>query len=363
MACVKVLNVNGGIMDRGGISSYMMNYYRHINKALIHMDFAVHGDSKGVYDGEIAASGSRLYHLPVKSKDFFGNIREFKKILKKGNYDIVHAHLDAGNAHILKIAQKCGVPVRISHSHNTEFLVSNKLRMLVNKMQRSSLPKYATHLFACSRAAANWLYGGTDGITIVNNAINVPKYKYNEDNRGRVRTALGLEGEFLIAHIGRFDYQKNHRFIIDVARSMAADCPEAKLLLIGEGHLKGEIQELAKDLSNIIFLGGRDDIPELLSASDLFILPSLFEGLPVVGVEAQANGVPCLFSKNVTREIEINENVDFIDLNVSDWRCGIKNIYDKPGGDRTEVDLLSSKFDIKHAVKELESMYTGMVNK
>jgi len=330
MSLIRVLHINGGIMDYGGISSFMMNYYRSIDRTKVQFDFLVHGFEKGVHDVEIVELGGKIYNVPIKSKDYFGNIRALKEIFMSGLYSIVHCHMDAMNTFVLRIAKKCGVPIRISHCHNTEHLTNNFLRYHINEFARRNSVKFATHRFACSELAGNWLFGAECEFNIANNAILVDKFNFNSEKRVRYRDELKIGTSIAIGHIGRFDYQKNHSFLIDVFFEIMKESNKYKLLLVGEGYLKKDILEKAESLNlkdHIIFLGERRDISELISAFDIFVLPSLFEGLPVVGVEAQANGLACVFSSNVSKEIALADNVVFISINCAqEWAKKIMDL-------------------------------------
>ena len=207
---VKVLYINGNIMKRGGIEMFMMNYFRHIDKSKVHIDFLVHGNENGVFDDEIIAAGSRIFHVPTKSKHPLTYQRELRKLFKSEYFDIVHSHLDAMSGWALKIAKECGVPIRIAHSHNTDYLTTNRIKRAINDYWKKQIPQYATYLFACSQMAGEWLFGKNSKFKIVNNAIELERFHYNEEIRNCIRKENNWDEMFVIGHIGRFDYQKNH---------------------------------------------------------------------------------------------------------------------------------------------------------
>lgn len=298
MEIIRVLYVNGGLMDRGGISMHMMNYYRHLDKSRIQIDFVVHGFEKGIFDDEIYSLGGKIYNIPLKSKDYFGNIKALKEIFDTGKYKIVHSHMDAMNMVVLKIAKKCGIPIRIAHSHNTQHLTNNKIKFAINEYARLNISKYATHFFACSEKAGRWLFGdkavNNGKVTVIYNAIELEEFTFKQLKRDFLRDALDLKNNFVIGHIGRFDYQKNHLFLLDVFNETLKLTENVKLLLIGDGHLRDEIITKIKKLGiedKVIMMGVRSDINDLLNVFDVFILPSVFEGLGTVVIEAQANGL------------------------------------------------------------------------
>lgn len=190
---VKILYVNGGLMDRGGVSSVMMSYFQHFDKSKVHIDFLVHGTGSGERDEEIIQAGSKIFSVPPKSKNPIVNKKMIKTVMMNEKYDIVHSHADSGNGYILKIAKKCGVDIRISHSHNTNYTISNKVRIALNEIQKKLINHYATHKWACSKKAAEWLYGTCDGVDIVNNAIDTKRFVYSLANRNEIRSRYGIK--------------------------------------------------------------------------------------------------------------------------------------------------------------------------
>lgn len=363
---IRVLYINGGIMDRGGISSYMMNYYRHIDRTKVQLDFIVHGFEKGVYDDEIKALGGKIYNLPIKSKDYLGNIRGIRKIFKSGNYKIVHSHMDAMGALVLKEAKKCGIPIRIAHSHNTAHITKSKLKFLLNEFARSKISKYSTHLFACSELAGEWLFKKNKDlkdVKIIKNAIELQKYKYNSKIQIELKEELKLEDSFVIGHIGRFDDQKNHKFLLKVFINLIKSIPSAKLILIGDGHLRPEIEAQIikyKLTNNVLLLGQRSDINILLNTFDVFLLPSLFEGLPVVAIEAQANGLNCILSSTITKEVDLTGNIRFLNINsTNEWIKTLLNIKENKRVNYTK-QITEKGYEIKSAAKELSNIYLKM---
>lgn len=365
----RILYVCGGIMNRGGIESYMMNYYRHINREEIQIDFIVHGNQKGVYDDEIIKLGGYIYRVPVKSKDYFGNVRELKKIFNSGKYKILHTHMDAMNMVVLKIAKQCGIPFRISHSHNTQHLTSNPIKFILNEYARKNVKKYATHLFACSELAAEWLYGKQSikngNVTIINNAIDFSKYLFSERKRVEMRNNMRIsENEIVIGHIGRFDYQKNHIFLLKIFKKYLETNPDSRLILIGEGHLKPKIIELIDEMQiseNVLVVGSTDKVEDYLNMFDIFVFPSLFEGLGIVLIEAQVSGLQCITSDQVPKEANITGNVSYLSLDESEktWSNQIENIIKNYGNNRN-IDLLSPNlisYDIESEAKNLQVIY------
>lgn len=361
----RILYVNGGIMNRGGIESYMMSYYRNMDKNKLQIDFIVHGYEKGVYDDEIEAMGGRIFRVPVKSKDYFGNIRELKKIFHANDYKIIHSHMDAMSTVVLKIAKESNIPIRIAHSHNTQHLTTNKLKFLLNEYARFTITKYATHFFACSEPAGRWLFGDSyvdnNKVRYIRNAIPIEQYKFNSFTRKRIREKLQIkEDEIVIGHVGRFDYQKNHLYLLDIYKKLIEINPKYKLVLIGDGHLKNIITQRIKELGitdNVILLGSRTDVNELLNAFDVFILPSLFEGLPIVLIEAQANGLNCIVSDRIAREVNISGKIKFLAINDHEINHWAKLILENTTLVKNRELIALPGYEIKSEANKLEKLY------
>lgn len=367
MRPIRVLYVNGGIMDRGGISAYMMNYYRHIDRSKVQIDFVVHGFEKGVFDDEIQELGGVIYNVPVKSKDYFGNVKALREIFRSEKYKIVHSHMDAMGAVVLKEAKKCGIQVRIAHSHNTEHLTNNKLKYIFNEIARKNITKYSTQLCACSEAAGRWLFGdaNTDGgrVTYIKNAIELDKYKFDGQVRAAVRKEYGLDDSFIVGHIGRFDHQKNHSFLLEKFRDVLKERPDSILFLVGDGHLRGTIEAKIKDLGiidNVIMAGVKEDIYRIINGFDVFCLPSLFEGLGIVLIEAQANGLKCIVSQNIPSEANVSGETIFLalDANPKIWVDSI--IASKKEDVDREIDserYIDAGYAIPFEAEKLQNIY------
>lgn len=357
MKPLRVLYVNGGLMHRGGIESYMMNYYRNIDRNKVQFDFIVHGYEKGEYDDEITAMGGKIFHVPIKSKHPLIYKKELRKIFKNNDYKIIHSHLDAMSAWVLKEAKKCGIPVRIAHSHNTQHLTTNKIKFAVNEYARKNINKFANYRCACSHDAAKWLFL-TDDVIYVKNAIDIDKFKFDENVRNSVRAELGIGDELVIGHVGRFDYQKNHEFLIEVLSKVVKTKKDTKLLLVGDGILRSDIEKQIADLGlrdNVIMLGIRDDACRIFNAFDIFAFPSRFEGLGIVLIEAQANGLKCIASDVVPREANAGGNVYYLPLNEEIWNIQILKM---DLNRKADIEMLVQRgYDIKNEADKLCKMY------
>lgn len=348
-------------MNRGGLETMLMNYYRNIDRTKVQFDFLTHRpkNEKKDYDDEIRSLGGKIYHMPVLnpfSRIYMKSLDEFFKEHKE--YKIVHSHLDCLSAYPLKMAKKNGVPVRIAHSHNTS--QEKNLKYLIKDYSKKQIPKYATHLFACGKEAGEWMFGNHK-FQIMNNAIDAKKFIYNEEIRKQKRQELGLDGKFVVGHVGRFNLQKNHEFLIRCFKNFVKSNKDAVLILIGNGELQDKIKQQVKEYQiedQVKFLGLREDIPQLLQAMDLFLFPSLFEGLPVTLVEAQAAGLPCIISDTITDEIMITDSISKISLNsnLEKWNQVILKYKDMKRVN-TMSEIVAHGFDIEKNARWLEEFY------
>lgn len=353
-----------GKMVSGGVESVVMNYYRNIDKNKIQFDFIVDEDSTYIPIDEIKHMGGRVILVPPY-QNTFAYLDRLKKIFKENGYKIVHSHLNALSVFPLYAARVSKVPIRIVHSHST----SNKKEWKKNIMKNILRPfskVNATHYFCCSELAGRWLFGDKaydDGnVKLINNAIDVDKFIYNEEIRIKIREELKVEDKLVIGHIGRFVEQKNHIGILEIFNEIHKKNEKSVLLLIGDGPLLNQIKDKVKDLNlqnNVIFLGKRNDVNVLMQGMDVFLLPSLYEGLPVVGVEAQASGLLCILSDSMTKETKIIDSTKFISLSTSYslWADEILTKYKQHERKNTKLDVINSNFDIKTESSKLASIY------
>lgn len=347
-------------MGRGGLETMIMNYYRHVDRSKLQFDFLVHRFERAEYDDEIEAMGGVIYRLPrlvpwsISYKNalngFFADHRE---------YQIVHVHQDCLSSVILKAAEQNKVPVRIAHSHSSS--QNKNLKYLVKLFYRRQIPKYATDLFACSKDAGNWMFCGAP-FHIVNNAIDTKKYIYSQEIRSSMRTHLGIsEDQLVVGHVGRFNPVKNHKFLLDVFAKLTELDANAVLLLVGDGELRTQAEEKASKLGladKVIFTGVRSDIPALMQAMDVFVFPSLYEGLGIAVVEAQAAGLPCFISDKVPLDCKKTDLVKQIPLQAppEQWAEQILAAQSSERKD-TYSEIVSAHYDIVENARWLENFY------
>ena len=352
----------------GGVEAVVMNYYRNIDRNKIQFDFICDDDSTCIPKEEIENLGGKVILIPPYQKVLKYH-KELKKVLKEGQYKIVHSHINALSVFSLWAAKSAKVPVRIAHSHSTSNKKEWKKTLLKNVLRPFS-KLFATDYFCCSELAGRWLFGNKTydqgKVYLLNNAIDVDKFKYNEKIRKEKRKELNIKGkDLVIGHIGRFVKQKNHEFLIDIFNEIHKQNKNTILLLAGEGPLKEEIEQKVKDLNlekSVKFLGQRKDANELYQAMDAFVLPSLYEGLPVVGVEAQAAGLPCFFSTDMTKETKVLQTTKFISLTHTPqyWAKEILKQLNSYIRVNTEKEITKNNFNIKVESTKLEQQYNKL---
>ncbi|WP_314453259.1 glycosyltransferase [uncultured Actinomyces sp.] len=306
---LRVLQINSSISRRSGVMSMLMNYFRHVDRSQVVFDFFCYATPDETHRAEIESLGGRCY--VTNAGGSIGRIRSFLgQLLSKhaGQYPVAHLHDPILSRFLYPVAHRQGVRSFAVHSHATAYSDS-RLRSVRNWLVCRNIGAYSDVRLACSRAAGDFLFG-RGGYEELPNAIDVETYRFKEPVRTDVRARLGLDDAPVVGHVGRFSEQKNHRFLIDVYTELARLRPGTRLILVGDGPLRPGIEEIVAErglADRVLFLGDRKDVAALYQAMDMFLLPSLYEGLPMVGVEAQCAGLPLVCSKEVTDEVAIGE--------------------------------------------------------
>ena len=364
---IRVLQILG-IVAKGGVEAVIMNYYRNIDKNKIQFEFIVHNDADENYINEVLVMGGKVYKITPYNKNIFKFMYEIYHIIKSNQYQIVHSNMNSLSGFVLLPAYLAGAKVRILHNHTTDSK-EEKLRSLVKRLLRPFAKLFANQYWACSRLAAEWMYGKNAVINgkvkIINNAIDIEKFKFNKEKREQLRKELGLENCFVIGHVGRFVDVKNHGFLIEIFFFLFKYIKNAKLLLVGDGKLKSHIQYKVKELSisqNVIFLGERTDVGDIYNVMDVFVLPSLYEGLPVVGIEAQINGLPFICSDRVTNEVIFSNSTKLVSLNMSAKKWSQYIIRARSNRNKINIDFKNFKFDVLKETKKIELLYLNFNN-
>lgn len=343
-------------MDRGGYETLLMNLLRELVPQGIYFDFIT--SFPGCYDQEALSLGSRFFTIPfITQTGPFSYATHLRKILIQQKPLILHCHMDKFSGLPLREADRVGVPVRIAHSHNTKNEGNLFYQMVKNHYGKMIVP-HATDFFACSADAAKWAFGtSAPKATILFNGIDLSSLPALPEKGQGIRKELGLEGRFVIGHVGRFTAQKNHEFLLDIFAEVCRLRTDASLLLVGEGPLQANIAEKAGRMGledRVCFTGVRKDVPDLLAAMDVFVFPSRHEGLGMGLVEAQAAGLPCVTSSMIPSEAIVSERVCVLPLSASPVRWANAVLYPSfvtpPGADLEE-------YDIRRVAKGLAEFY------
>ena len=347
-------------MGMGGIENFIMNVYRQINREEYQFDFVLQCEEESFFEKEIQELGGRIYRIPRFEKHPIKHCMQLKNILKKEHYLAFHRHTAHCVAFIdLHVAKKCKISRRISHSHS-----SSNQKFLLNYLCRPFLFHYATSHLACGEDAGHWLYGNRP-FQVIRNGVDTNKFLFSSRVREEYRKELNIEKFTILGHVGRFSEVKNHRFMIEVFKNLYQKDSSYKLLFCGGGELEEEIKQLCKEnqIENaVIFAGIRSDVDKLIQAMDIFLFPSLYEGVPLTLIETQLNGIPCLISNKVPKETIYNNNVKTLPIHQEDidkWVSQISKIKDGMLN-RCEInEALVHDYDISIITNELIRIYEG----
>lgn len=366
---IKVLQVLDFVNHNSGVSAVVVNYYSNMPKDRVKCDFLLYEEPEADLAEVLKQNGAKIY---VTGQPSGRNIFQYRKQINDffsshgKEYDMIHVHIPNAAFVILKIAKKYGISVRILHSHSAKGAdgVWKKARNYV--LNRWGL-FYANEFFACSKSAGVYLFGKPameqEQVRILPNAVNIERYRYCEEKRIEMRQKLGMENHLILGHVGRFVEVKNHVHLLDIFYEIQKKYPQARLLLLGDGPLKGQMEEKVIKLGiedKVSFEGTVDHVWDYMQAMDVFLLPSLYEGFPVVCVEAQAAGLPCLLSNRISNEVKLTENVYFLDnSDIAAWVDKIEEAAKHSRGNGVALE----DYDIGQAGKKLEDIYSSLWNK
>lgn len=365
--------VFGMTENPGGVESFLMNYLRHIDRGRFHFDFLCNSYDPIAYEDELVGMGFGTFHFISRRRDPVRYRKELGTFFRRhaSDYQVIWVNVNSlANIDYLKLAKQYGIPKRIIHSHNAQNMDSGtvgRFRKGLHLLNREVIGLYATDFWACSDDAADWFYRGRvrDRAVIIRDAIDVGRMQFSQADRERIRKELDLDGRYVISCVGRLHFQKNQSFALDIMAQLVSKLPQAKLLLVGQGEDEEMLKKKTADLGltqNVLFTGARSDIEAVLSASDLFLFPSVFEGLGIAPLEAQANGLPVIASAGVIpRSVKILDTCRFVSLrrSAADWAAMILRV--KKHGARTPFAELKEKFgqagyDVETEVGRLEQL-------
>ncbi len=354
----------------GGVESSIMNYYRNIDKSKFQFHFICDADSINIPYKEINSLGGKVIIVPPYQK-LFKYIKELKKVFRENNYKIVHSNINTLSVFPLYVAKRAGVPIRIAHSHSA--IINDKRewkRNWIKNLLKHFSKTFANRYFSCSDVAAISQFGDniykSGKVKIIKNAIDVEKFKYNESVREEKRKELGIDNDaFVIGNVGRFVTTKNQTFVIDIFSEIKKQNSKAILMLIGQGPLEGRLREKAQEMNlgeAVIFLGLRNDISELYQAMDVFVFPSLYEGLGMALIEAQTSGLPCVCSTRVPNMAKVTDIIKYIELEKSPkiWMKACNKFTNYERKDYSKM-VSGYGYDINKEAKNLENYYCEYV--
>lgn len=349
-------------MANGGIEHFVMNYYRHIDRERVQFDFLVSVDGKGYYDDEIEVMGGIVYHAYPLKKNPLRNYMDIARIVKENNYQIVHRHTGSAFGYYdLRAAKHGGAEHLILHSHNNQ--AGNRTLHFLSKV----LLRTDCERLACSKEAGEWLFGKGKSFLVINNAIDCEQFRYSNTERKKIRDFLGLERKFVIGHVGRFEEQKNHTFLLQIFSELLKVNINSVLLCIGTGSGLENIKNKARQLQiadKIIFLGSRSDVDKIINVFDIFLLPSKYEGFGITLLEAQANGLKCYTSKDVVpKTVNVTDSIEFISLDKSGKYWAERILSSNNSRNMNDFDkVVAAGYDINRKAKELCVYYQNLIN-
>lgn len=354
-------------LESGGVESMLLNYLGHFSHP---EDFDIHIVTQDINDERcLQTFRDAGYHIDVvthKKKSIYKNVVEIRHLLQGERFDVVHSHMTLMNFYVLFFASLTGTKLRISHSHNA-FRSPNPLKLVYWSVLKPLNKWFANRWFACGREAGIFLFGkhAVDGgkVTILPNAIDLKRFAYNPIARARIRKELGIgDKDFVVGHVGRFMDQKNHKYLIDIFASLVKKRPDSWLILVGTGELEKQMKDYVAERglrNRVVFVGSVDNVNDYYQAMDVFALPSKFEGLPVVAIEAQAADLPILISTNVDHSCAITDNAKFasVDIAPSTWAAELLKMTNVSRGVEVQKQLQKAGYDIQTEAGRLEALY------
>jgi glycosyltransferase involved in cell wall biosynthesis len=362
---IKILYV--AAMQKGsGVASFLMNYFRHIDRTKISFYFLSNSNITNSYDSEITHLGGEVFNAPYYKDNVFKYFYFVNKIIKNNSFDIIHCHDFIISIFSLIVARKKGIKTRVIHSHSRS--IDSPVKKCIVFFSRFLFRLFATDFFACSEEAGHFLFGTRCKPVIINNAIDVNKFRFDENVRRQIRSQLCIGDNYkIIGHVGRFSKEKNHIFLIKVFADILLDDEDCILLLVGEGEKQQDIKNIAvnmKIVDKVIFYGLSNNTAELYSAMDVFVFPSLHEGLGVVGIEAQCAGLPVIASKNIPKQMQISDLVTWLDLNEGSeiWAHKVLECIKKTERKNMSDIISQAGYNIVLESKKLENKYVELLN-
>lgn len=365
---IHVLQATGSLRV-GGLETVALNIFRYCDKTKYSFDYLVYGDAIEPLESVVEELGGRVFHIPYPHVDVNKYMREMKKIMYEyGPYHVVHAHSLFNSGLVMKAAYEMKIPIRIAHAHsdrrNTEVGLP---RRCYNLLMQKLINRYATQKIACSEGAGKYLYGKAydNSIYIMRNGVDVKRFRFNQDKRNEIKEEFGWSKCKIVGHVGRLSEVKNQKKIINVFNCAYLQDPSLRLIIAGDGELKDVLQRQidALGLTGVVRLTGtRNDVPALLSAFDVYIMPSLYEGVSISLIEAQASGVHCLVSSNAASpETRLTDCINIMELSESDtmWSNKLLELLGKKRDGKSFETIIEKGYNSPDIVKDMLQLYEG----
>ncbi len=364
---MKKIYMIGVTQNAGGVESYILNILRNADKKKFKFYFPKRGGMDLAYEDEIRSLGGIVIeNCPIRH-DIKRYFSFYKKMFQEYCFDAVYMNTcDIMSMDMLIFAKRAGVPIRIIHSHCSQNMIRQTIyHRLSEKWCRANLHRYATHYLACGEQAGKWMFK-KQPFTIIQNGISTNRFRFNEKKRNEVRENLKIKAKYVIGFVGRLTPQKKPQFVIDIFSKFVQQHSDVELLIVGDGELRRETEIKIEKYglqSKVKLLGARSDIPDLLCAMDCFCLPSGFEGFPFVLVEAQANGLPCVVSKNVSKECNLAGMMQFVGLDepIENWVNALNNVTMTLPREQYADVIRNLGYDMKTEVQKVEKIMVGEV--
>ena len=360
---IKIVHIVGGLHS-GGVEAVIYNYFSHMNMDKFEVHIISNSPSVEECEENFRRLGCIIHVLPERKKDFFGNLKQTRKIFKENKFDILHSHMNLNSFYHTFLGLLSGIKVRIAHSHLVEF-PSSPISKMIAGCKKVLNKMFANRYFACGESAGRYLFGQKNvkkgKVYILKNAIEISSFLYNEETRANLRRELNIGDRFCIGHVGRFTDQKNHSKIIDIFEDYNKLNTNSVLMLIGTGELEEDIKKKVYEenlTDSVLFLGVKNDIHRYYQAMDAFLFPSTYEGLGIVLVEAQSASLQCFSSDVVPHEAKVSELVEFypLDLKSKEWANRIHSFDYQPRTNKSDV-IINAGYEINSAAKLLEDWY------
>ena len=352
-------------LNRFGTEAFMMSVFRGVDKSRFAVDFLLFSKQETDYSREVEAAGGRVFRVTSRRESMLGWHKQLKAFFKQHAHEYHAIHFCSNSLTSMApiyYAHKYGIPVLVVHAHSSS--ARGLHNRVLHRLKRNYVRSITTHHFACSTEAGKWFFGNSPSV-VIKNGVETPRYRYDEQMRAKVRMALNIPDDAtVLGHVGRFSVEKNQTFILDIFATYINTHAGAKLMLVGNGPMLEEMKQKAQSLGiqdDVLFLGERSDVNELMQAMDLFVMPSTFEGLPFVLVEAQCAALPCVISDVISRDICITPNVTYQSLEQSAevWAKTIEDVLGAYARQDTSAIIAKAGYSIADTIRYLEGVYEG----